>query len=63
LVGNGAKIRVKVTVCNFCNIAKRIKKTVVVLPEYGTKYWGCLFFVFKTFVKSPQKAHFKLFDF
>lgn len=54
----GSKTGVKVTVCNFCTFAKRKLKILVVVPKSATKYSGKLEFVFKTFVKSPQKAHF-----
>ena len=53
----------KVTVCNFCTFAKRIEGILVVLTGFATKYRGYGFWVFKTFVKNQQKAHFKLFDF
>ena len=60
---NRPKTPLKVTVCNFCTFAKRTALKLVVATESDTKYGGAAVFVFITFVKSPQKAHFILFDF
>ena len=53
----------KVTVCNFCTFAKRSPEKLVVVQNFATKCGGYRFFVFITFVKNQQKAHFRLFDF